>query len=271
MNILLFEDKMVSRLNPVTLGRPAYEILCGSYRLVDLASRLGDVRALVRPHLKNVVESNYPAIFSPPADNRELNVLSLNARLVPSVKSIERLQSFVEKQEPCIIKSGDSMVAAILPPEKQAAVSKSAAGLKALWDDLPKTPLVEMDFPLFEYPHDIVRYNMAILAENLQDRLEKDAYRKGGEGLFLAQGAQLGEYVTVDVSKGPIILEREASVGPFSYLRGPVYLGAKAKVNEHASLKDGVCLGHTTKVGGEVEASVIEPYSNKQHYGFFGT
>ena len=41
-------------------------------------------------------------------------------------------------------------------------------------------------------------------------------------------------------------------------------------MNEHAALKDGVSLGHHTKVGGEVEASIIEPYSNKQHHGFLG-
>jgi glucose-1-phosphate thymidylyltransferase len=31
-----------------------------------------------------------------------------------------------------------------------------------------------------------------------------------------------------------------------------------------------VSIGHTTKIGGEVEASVIEPYTNKQHHGFLG-
>jgi len=29
-------------------------------------------------------------------------------------------------------------------------------------------------------------------------------------------------------------------------------------------------LGHTTKIGGEIEASIVEPYTNKQHHGFLG-
>jgi len=29
-------------------------------------------------------------------------------------------------------------------------------------------------------------------------------------------------------------------------------------------------LGHTTKIGGELEASTVEPYTNKQHHGFLG-
>jgi glucose-1-phosphate thymidylyltransferase len=31
-----------------------------------------------------------------------------------------------------------------------------------------------------------------------------------------------------------------------------------------------VTLAHTTKIGGEVEASIVEPFTNKQHHGFLG-
>jgi glucose-1-phosphate thymidylyltransferase len=39
---------------------------------------------------------------------------------------------------------------------------------------------------------------------------------------------------------------------------------------EHSAVKDAVTIAHTAKVGGEVEASVIEPFTNKQHHGFLG-
>jgi UDP-N-acetylglucosamine diphosphorylase / glucose-1-phosphate thymidylyltransferase / UDP-N-acetylgalactosamine diphosphorylase / glucosamine-1-phosphate N-acetyltransferase / galactosamine-1-phosphate N-acetyltransferase len=47
-------------------------------------------------------------------------------------------------------------------------------------------------------------------------------------------------------------------------------LGEKARLIEHTAAKDCVALGHTTKIGGEVEGSIIEPYTNKQHHGFLG-
>lgn len=47
-------------------------------------------------------------------------------------------------------------------------------------------------------------------------------------------------------------------------------MGPKCKILEHAAIKDAVSLGHTTKIGGEVEASIVEPFSNKQHHGFLG-
>ena len=65
-------------------------------------------------------------------------------------------------------------------------------------------------------------------------------------------------------------MDRGASIGPYCFLRGPAYLGPNARVIEQAAIKDHVSLGHTTKIGGEVEGSVIEPYTNKQHHGFLG-
>jgi len=73
-----------------------------------------------------------------------------------------------------------------------------------------------------------------------------------------------------DTQEGPIVLDKGATVGPYCYLSGPAYLGRNARVIEHAAIKDNVSLGHTTKIGGEVEASIIEAYTNKQHHGFLG-
>ena len=66
------------------------------------------------------------------------------------------------------------------------------------------------------------------------------------------------------------MLDRDVAVGPSCHMQGPIYVGPHSRINEHASIKEAVSLGHTTRVGGEVEASIIESYSNKQHYGFLG-
>ncbi len=53
-------------------------------------------------------------------------------------------------------------------------------------------------------------------------------------------------------------------------LVGPVLVGPDVIIREHAAIKDGVVLGHTCRVGGEIESSIFEPYTNKQHVGFIG-
>ncbi len=111
---------------------------------------------------------------------------------------------------------------------------------------------------------------MTSIAENLAFRLESGAYKEIADGVFAAAGATLGQYCVTDTTKGPVLLDEGAVVGPYSFLRGPAYLGPKARVIEHSAIKDAVAIGHTTKIGGEIEASIVEPYTNKQHHGFLG-
>jgi len=106
--------------------------------------------------------------------------------------------------------------------------------------------------------------------DNMNDRLATGTYKEIADGVFATEGQTLGQYCVTDSSKGPIIFEEGVKIGPFCHFRGPVYVGKDTKIVEYAALKDAVSVGCTAKVGGEVEASIIEMYSNKQHHGFLG-
>ncbi|HEV3021957.1 MAG TPA: putative sugar nucleotidyl transferase [Pirellulales bacterium] len=282
--LILFEDELVTQLYPITLGKPAYTIGCGSYRLLDLVAGLaGHVHAVVRPHLTAFRQAE-PLPKPGGAAPRE-GVAYVNARLVPHVKSIEQIRRLLAAGRPGIVRpnaehrpenqrtpGGNGEVAvAIVPPGTTLLPDTATAKDLAAW--LTQLKLQELDSPrlaLFDYPHDIVRHHLTILPANLEHRLSQGGYREAQPGVFVAEGALLGEHVVAHTQEGPIVLDRQASIGPFCYLRGPAYVGPQARVIEHAAIKDGVSLGHTTKVGGEVEGSIIEPYTNKQHHGFLG-
>ena len=138
----------------------------------------------------------------------------------------------------------------------------------ALPESLPAADDVSLQ--LLRHPHDVVRENLRQLPASLEDRLRRGEYRQPQPGVHLAGDVKVGEHVVFDPADGPIVIETGASIGPHSYLSGPALIGRNARLIEHAAIKDGCCIGHTVKIGGEVEASVIEPYSNKQHYGFLG-
>ncbi|MEX2188628.1 MAG: putative sugar nucleotidyl transferase [Pirellulales bacterium] len=276
MNVLLFEDAAVGRLFPATTGRPAFAITCGGYRLYDLAAKLvesegGAVAAVVRPHLAALVEADLPLVKPSQALRDGSGVtLAINARLVPSMTALDRLGKLAAAGIPSVVRHGDSIAAAVLTPEHCPADLPYANGdLSAALRQLP-LPSWESDLLLFDYPHDLVRHHVALCRASLEYRVAAGEYRQLGDGVFVANDARLGEHVVTDTTAGPIVIEAGATVGPFCFLRGPVLLGAKCRVSEHSAIKDGVCLGHTTKIGGEVEASVIEPYTNKQHHGFVG-
>jgi glucose-1-phosphate thymidylyltransferase len=262
MSIVLFEDDLVCRLDPVALGKPAFAVSCGAVRLIDLvAGWNGPLHAQVREHLRDIVAADYPAILqtSPPQGEP---ALWINARLVPSRAAGDRLQAWWKSGQPGVIMQGDVIAAALVPASSQAADWTTLSGLEL--------PPHEGELPLFEYAHDLVRYHLQTLPANLEQRIATGNYQQHQDGVFLAAGAKLGAHVVADTSRGPIVLEAGASIGPYCYLSGPVHLGPKARVIEHAALKDCVAIGHTAKIGGEVEASIIEPYTNKQHHGFLG-
>jgi UDP-N-acetylglucosamine diphosphorylase/glucosamine-1-phosphate N-acetyltransferase len=270
MRVILFEDEWVARLYPITIGRPAFTISCGSYRLADLAGRLGTPgRAIVRPHLHELLRADFPEMAGPPAGDDEAALL-VNARLVPAASAVEHLAHFAAQGRPALVRQGHSAAAALLPAGTRLPGGQTAGKELAEWLAGLKLPRAELDLPLLDYPHDVVRWHLASLGENLQDRLARGEYREIADGVFAAPGASLGQYVVTEIGQGPIVLEAGARIGPYCYLSGPVHLGAGTRVLEHAAIKEAVALGHTTKVGGEVEASSIEPYTNKQHHGFLG-
>ncbi|WP_254508586.1 putative sugar nucleotidyl transferase [Anatilimnocola floriformis] len=277
MQIIVFEDEQINRLFPITVGRPAYAMTCGSYRLIDWLAVLNtelscSLRGIVRPHLMTIQQVDYPQFTAVPALG-DGNTLLVNARLVPSVGTYETLKQLVAEGRSGTVRVGESIAAAFLSrespqPPAHADVHKFLEFLHnpGLW----KLPVIERQLPLLSWPHDLVRYNLEIISASLAHRIASGKYREIATGVFAAEGAVLGQYCTTDTSKGPVLLDENATVGPYSFLRGPAYLGPKAKVIEHSAIKDAVSLGHTTKIGGEVEASIVEPYTNKQHHGFLG-
>ncbi len=279
MSVLLFEDATVLQLFPITTARPACCITVGSYRLLDLVRMLDQpMAAIVRPHLRALVELDFPDLVQLGSDHNQHShgpTLVLNARLTPNVTTLNALQQLLKSagnSGPSIVWDGDQVAAIVNPGwtwqwiAQQASSSIESFLLSAHNFETRQAPLKLMTFP-----HEVIASNMQHIGDNLQFRLEhSEEYQQKADGVFMADGAKLDQFVIADTSKGPIVIDRDAYVGPYTLLRGPIYIGRNAKILEHAAIKDQVSLGHTTKIGGEVEAAIVEPYSNKQHHGFLG-
>ncbi|MGH7134720.1 MAG: putative sugar nucleotidyl transferase, partial [Pirellulales bacterium] len=294
--IILFEDERVVDLYPVTIGKPAYTINCGSYCLLDVVADLATafgrrVHALVRPHLRDFRQAEPPP---GPSHGRAESAVFVNARLVPSIQARETLNKVLAAARSGIVSASDefrpgreaaqtsSARAAVSSADLDVAVAvvpadaalppedATAKEVSAWWSKLRLPRLDAPRLPLFDFPHDVIRHHLLSFPASLEHRLASGGFREIADGVFVAEGAHLGQHVVTNTKLGPIALDERATVGPLCYLSGPVYLGPNARVIEQSALKEGVSLGHTTKVGGEVEGSVIEPYTNKQHHGFLG-
>ncbi len=271
MHVILFEDSLAPQLFPATIARPAFAICCGTYRLIDLARRFSDsMEIVVRPYLRCLSEKDYPDLWTPEKGERPDTILVLNARVVPHVHLFDQLRPFIHEGRSGVVKTPSGVACALLCRQKPLPHDRiGTSQLLGIIDDM-NLPSLEVNISMLDYAHDIVRHQVRIMNDNLNDRLQNASYQEIADGVFSADGQSLPAYCTTDTTSGPVIFEEGVKVAPFCYFRGPVYVGKNAKIIEHSAMKDAVTLGSTTKVGGEVEASIIEPFSNKQHHGFVG-
>jgi len=271
MHIIIFEDVLTPQLFPATIARPAFAIDIGTYRLIDLAQRFGSqVEVMTRPYLREIVKRDFPNLWTPENGERSKPVLALNARVVPHIDLFEKIQEIARKGQSGVVHAPDGIACALFV--NKSPFPHDFVGCSQLTGIIEDTDLKPFDFqiPMLEYAHDIVRHQLRIMNDNMNDRLASGAYREIADGVFASEGQSLGQYCITDSSKGPIIFEEGVQIGPFCHFRGPVYVGKNSKIVEYAALKDAVTIGSTAKIGGEVEASIIESYSNKQHHGFLG-
>ena len=277
INTLVFEDELVQQLAPITTGRLAYAVTCASYRLIDfLLPIAGPTVGLVRPYLQAMQEHDFSEVQTK-LDSKLPWTMVVNARLAPTVANLKELEMLVAEasRETLWVSADQTVAAAILPTDSLGddsrqwlSIIKAFAHKTGVEHVSDQTDGVEAK--LFCYPHDVILTNLSTFKDNLARRIRVGHYQEQSFGVYYGKDVTVGQYVVHDASRGPIVIDDNAKIGPFSFLRGPIYVGPSVEISEHASIKDEVAIGHHCKIGGEVEGTIVEPYSNKKHYGFLG-
>ena len=273
INTLVYEDDLVQQLAPITTGRLAYAVTCASYRLIDfLLPIAGPTVGLVRPYMQATQEHDFGEVQS--QLNNELPwTLVVNARLVPSATSLQQLEALVAiagsaaAAETVWLTADRTLAAAIVPTESMGAENQqwlavvnsiaNKEGVARLSNENKEAQEAE----LFCYPHDVILKNLSIFKDNLAHRIRVGHYQEQSFGVYFGKDVTTASHVVFDSSHGPIVIDDGAKIGPFSFLRGPIYLGPNVEISEHSSIKDEVSISHHSKIGGEVEGVVIEPYT----------
>jgi UDP-N-acetylglucosamine diphosphorylase/glucosamine-1-phosphate N-acetyltransferase len=153
--------------------------------------------------------------------------------------------------------------------------SASAFGVEA--------ELLEGEFEFYDYLWDMVDLNgneIGIdfveqtkginLGRMLGDaRIDSSARILSGELLYIAPDAEIAGGVVIDNREGPVYIDKGAKIGPLSFIEGPCYVGKNAQIFR-GNIRAGCSFGPQCRVGGEVEASIFQGFTNKYHDGFMG-
>jgi len=100
--------------------------------------------------------------------------------------------------------------------------------------------------------------------------LEK--FQQDLEKFYLGENSEVGENTVIDTTEGPVYIDSDTRVWPNTRIEGPTYIGAHTKIGagQNAVIHAGNHIGDVCRVGGELEKSIINSFSNKYHYGFLG-
>ena len=91
----------------------------------------------------------------------------------------------------------------------------------------------------------------------------------GKEDIFIEEGAKI-EFAILNADTGPIYIGKDTEIMENSVIRGPFALCDHSVLKISAKIYGPTTIGPYSKVGGEINNSVIFGYSNKAHDGFLG-
>ena len=270
MRICLFEDRRAADLAPLTLTRPASDLLCGMSSLGEKLARHFRARVvgyLVRPVLADVVHARDPI---KPVNHavwlRAAPTVLVNGRWLPPAGFAGMLD------EPFVGLCDGEVAFAFLDPHRLSAVSPTTID-DCLADWAQSLPTREVGGRLIRRPWDLIDLNAEQIARDFE----------GGTGfaprgltlvgpadrLAIDPTAKVDPMVVVDTTDGPVVIGAGVVVSAFTKLEGPCVVGAGTHLIR-AHVRGGTTLGPQCRVGGEVECSVVQGFSNKAHDGFLG-
>ncbi|MBQ4821800.1 GlmU family protein [Aquimarina sp. MMG016] len=253
MNYILFDGVSRDSLLPFTYTRPVAEIRIGILTIREKWEKyLGSTTSTVT---EDYLSEKFPMVEL--EENVMLNASYLpTANLVEMVKNLQPEQAVFYQDEPIAfyVKEGQEVD---FDTYDVIQYDYDVFNVKNTWDIFSKNErAIQEDFELLtkgRKSQAIPDSNNIIAAENI----------------FLEEGAKL-EFVTLNASGGPIYIGKDAEIMEGSIIRGPFVLCDYATIKMGAKIYGGTTVGPYSKVGGEVNNSVIFGCSNKGHDGFLG-
>ncbi len=281
MRLCLVEDHAVAGLEPLTLTRPAYDLLLGGGTLGAKIARAlgvgpGPARrsAVIRPWLAPIQRQRDPHTA---VNDRDWlargEVVVANARWVPPVDFVPP----TDGSSPWVGLCDGQPALALVGP--QAASGLEPNGVAGWFDEVQDRSLcVDVGGQWITRPWDLVALNAEHLVrdfataglQGLSNRHLATAALVGPvDRLFVHETARIDPFTVFDTSGGPITIGPNVVVQPFTRIEGPCFIGRDTQLFR-ANLRGGVTLGPNCRIGGEVEQSIVHGHSNKYHEGFLG-
>lgn len=259
MNYILFDEpKTRTNLLPLTFTRPVAEIRIGILTIREKWEKV--LNTSVSFKTENYLSKKFPLKTVSTPDTIWINgAVCPNAELLDVVKKLKNNQALYSNDKLIALNSGATACVDFnsLQAFEKVTLSESILIIENLWDIFSKNEqAIKADFDL-------------ITKGRTSQPISKTNQVLGAENIFIEEGANV-ECAILNASTGPIYIGKDAEIMEGSIVRGPLALCEHAALKLGAKIYGPTTIGPYSKVGGEVNNSVVFGYSNKGHDGFLG-
>lgn len=258
-NIILFDDDSWGSFLPLSFTRPICELRIGILTIREKWEKYlkGQVSYITQEYLSE----KYPISI------KDHNYI-INGSVLPDPK-LATLISQLDHNEALLFE--DTLIAAHLDKNQFDNLLENDS-----LDEISGIEVSESDFVKVRNVTDMFRLNeqevikdFTLITKGRKSKRIPEHVRTLGEQIFIEEGAQL-DHCILNATSGPIYIGKNAHIMDGVLVRGGLALCENAVLKLGAKIYGATTIGPFSKVGGEVNNSVILGYSNKAHDGFLG-
>ncbi|MFP4845728.1 GlmU family protein [Winogradskyella sp. PE311] len=254
MNYILFDGPYRNNLLPFTYTRPVADIRVG---ILTIRQKW---ESYLEYTTTTVTEDYLTDKF--PMVEMESNIM-INASFLPNAEVIEFVKNIKHNQ--ALFKDED--VIAFFAKEGEEVVGFSQFEAIEFEGDILK---IENTWDIFSKNGEAIEEDFRLITKDrISQPIPSTINTINPEHIFIEEGALLN-FATLNASSGPIYIGKNAEVMEGSIVRGPLALCNNAVLKLGTKIYGPTTIGPYSKVGGEVNNSVLFAYSNKGHDGFLG-
>lgn len=254
MNYILFDGNVRNQLLPFTFTRPVADIRVGILTIREKWELL--LGLTTTTVTEDYLSEKHPFL------ELEMNVL-INASFLPSENLVNIIKGLQENQAVFF----DDEPIAFFTTEDQEVNFDTFDIIQYTHDDILR---IEHTWEIFSKNGEAIKRDFEMITKGRDSQpIPKGVWTKNPENIFIEEGAIL-EFCTLNASEGPIYIGKDAEIMEGALVRGPFALCEHSTLKMGAKIYSNTTIGPHSKVGGEVNNSVIFGYSNKGHDGFLG-
>jgi len=285
--ILLYEDESVENLYPFSIMHPAWEVRCGAARLFEKFNFYFPDAKIFFSGRNNHLKSFLARFDIKNQDITRENMLIINSKVMPSKglfasMEFESKKQNTESDKSVIFTNNQVPFALYLPSTEQINPNNFdlnflPAMLSSLHSLFPKIEIPNIS--IINYLWDAIELNGKAISDDFYffpNRTDLDKFSHYGVWLLekdkisIGNNCKIAPFVVLDAEKGEIIIEDNVEIMANSVITGHCHIGKNSLIKAGAKIYENTSIGEWCKVGGEIENSIIQSYSNKQHEGFLG-